>query len=70
MVILVRDSKHIKKLFTTAVPDPKDDTKCEPERPNVVPYGNGTCLELVEDPKKDEDDASEYVCYLSNNSFK
>ena len=50
-----------KSWFSVAVPDPKDDTKCIPERANVVPFANGTCLELIKDPKKSEDDASEYV---------
>ena len=49
---------HQLKFTQTEVPDPIDgDTECEEGKANLVPYGDGICMELVEDPKKDEEDA-------------
>ena len=40
------------------MPGPIDnETECEEGKANLVPFGNGVCMELIEDPKKDEEDA-------------
>ena len=50
---------HQLNLTETEVPDPiDDDTECEDGKANLVPYGDGICMELVEEPKKDEEDAA------------
>ncbi len=38
-------------------PEPKDDTVCEEGKENLVPYKNGICMELVQQPKKQFGDA-------------
>ena len=41
------------------IPSPIDEeTECEEGKADLFPYGDGICMELVEDPKKTEVDAA------------
>lgn len=44
-------------LYSEEPPPIDEETECEEGKDNLVPYGDGICLELVEEPKKDQEDA-------------